>query len=594
MYPKELTKDVCIDGMSFDSENIRKAYNLASRSHEGQIRKSGEPYFNHCVEVVKILRNEWGIEKEEYLIAGLLHDSVEDTSVTLEFIRKEFGEEVADLVEGVTKLEEGTDHETLAKVLSKTYLNPGVAILKLADRLHNMRTLGFMKPEKQIEKATETMDVYTKLAESLGMWQVKVELEDLCFQYIDRDEYDKSKQQIDGDRRNDPLFINFVESDIERLMAENNFDAVIEQKRNGYWALKRKQKKMAMVGECSPDNFLEINDVVSFRIKTKRVEDCYQFLRIIHENWGGQVDYKRYDEFIGANRPINRYEAIQTTINFPQGPVEVAIMTEEMEDFNNWGVVSLIKRGEPDLKDYVLKMIFTPSGSLRFMPREATGVDFAGLINPRLLAEAKSVVIDGKRRSLSTVLPNSSTVEVEVGPTRRAPREKIEDYCLPTTRAVILGQRMLEKRDRLIEKGRAIMEEILSSRGLLEFGDLGEAVNPILYNFGCQGVYDLLSLIGNGSLKASEVEKALDKAGITKEKLGLTTIRLIGEDHPKILIDVVQTISDTGANIVRISQKNRDNIFNLRILVSGLSQEQEELLKNGLNNNNKFQETRVV
>jgi len=594
MYHETLKKGESIGNIVFESDKLLQAYNLASKSHEGQKRKSGEPYFNHCVEVLKVLHDEWGITQEKYLIAALLHDTVEDTGITHDQIKSEFGDEVGELIGGVTKLSNGTDKDSISKVLDKSYINPGVAVIKLADRLHNMRTLEFMKPEKQIEKSTETLDVYTRLAESLGMWQIKRELEDLCFKYLDPNGYEQTRQQIDADPRLNLLFTSHIKSNIDQLLNENCFNGRVEPRTNGYWALKEKQRRLSMQGKCSPDSFSEINDVTSLRVRLNSVEHCYQFLEIIHENLGEMVDYDRFDEFVGANKRVNGYEAIQTTINFPQGPVEIALLTDEMEEFNNWGVVSLIRKNEADLRDYVLKLVFTPSGSIRFMRKEATGVDFAALINPRVLAEATGIRVNGNEKAISTIIPNASTVEVVVGKPRRAPAEQLEDYCLPQTRRVILEQRRLEKRDLLIEKGKEIMESILSPRGLLDFSDLGDIINPILYNFGCQGCDDLHFMVGNQSIKVEELNGELDKAHITKAELKLSTLRLVGNDRPGILIDVVKIINEMGTNIVHIDQKNTDDIFHLRIIVKGLTSEQEVKLRESLGIDSRFDSSIVV
>jgi len=594
MYCETLKRGEVVGNIIFESDKLLQAYSLAYKSHEGQKRKSGEPYFDHCVEVSKILHNEWGIKKENYLIAALLHDTVEDAGVTLDYIKNEFGGEVSQLVEGVTKLNYGTDKETLSKVLDKSYINPGVAVIKLADRLHNMRTLEFMKRKKQVEKSTETLDVYTRLAESLGMWQVKRELEDLCYKFLDPEGYEQTKQQIDADERLNPLFTSYVKSSVDQLMAENGFGGVSEPRTNGYWALKEKQRRLSMQGKCSPDSFGEINDVTSLRVRLDSVQDCYKFLENIHENLGEMVDYDRFDEFIGANKRVNGYEAMQTTINFPQGPVEIALMTQEMEEFNNWGVVSLIRRNEPDLKDYVLKLVFTPSGSLRFMRKEATGVDFAALINPRVLAEANKIKVNGKDRAISTIIPNASTVEVVVGKPRRAPAERLEYYCLPQTRKIIQEQRRLDKRDVLIDKGKIIMENLLAPRGLLNLSDLGDVVNPILYNFGCQGCDDLHFMVGNQSIKVEELNEELDRAKITKKDLGLSTLRLAGNDRPGILIDVVKKINEMGTNIVHINQNNTEDIFHLRIIVKGLTVDQENILRENLEADARFESSIVV
>lgn len=583
-----------VKNTNFESSRVVLAYNLASKSHEGQTRKSGEPYLNHCIEISKIIKDEWGITNENYLCAALLHDIVEDTDLSLKQLQIEFGNETAELIEGVTKLQTSTDKETLKKVLNKTYLNPGVAVIKLADRLHNMRTLGFMSQEKQIEKASETLDVYTKLAESLGMWQVKTELEDLCFKYLNPEGFEKTKQSIDLDPRQNPFFLYNVQSRLEQLLIENSIKGNVEVRKNGYWILKEKQERLALKGKSNPDNFNDINDLISFRIQLKTTNDCYQMLKEIHENFGDMVNYDRFDEFIGANKSVNGYEALQTTINFSQGPIEIGLVTREMEEFNKWGVVNLIKKGNVDLRDYVLKLVFTPTGSVRFLPKNATGVDFAAAINPRVLAEAESILIDGSEKPLTVVIPNASTVRVNVGESRRAPLPDLEQYCLPQTRKTIQEQRMLEKRDILIKKGQGIIESVLTPRGLLVITDLGDTINPLLYKLGCQGADDLYFMIGNGSIKSELISKELDEAEITKEKLHLTTIRLRGLDQPKILIDVVQLISNTNKNIVNIDQKNTKTNFDLRILVKDLNLEEEDTIRQYLENDSRLTEKLVV
>ncbi len=575
------------------SDRLGLAYNLAKKAHEGQLRKSGEPYFTHCVEVFNILKEEWGVSNESYLMAALLHDTVEDTEISIGQINLEFGKEVSDLVSGVTKLETSTDKETLEKVLDKTYINPGVAIIKLADRLHNMRTLKFMKPEKQIEKSKETLDVYTRLAESLGMWNVKTEIEDLCFKYLDPENWEKITNDLENDDRLSCNFSCYLKSRIEQILADNEIRGEIETRKSGCWVLKEKQEKMALKGKGNPDSFKDINDVISFRVKLNSIHDCYRVLHEIHTDFGEMVDYDRFDEFIGANKRVNGYEALQTTINFPQGPVEIALMTQEMEEFNNFGVVSLINNNK-DLKDYVLKLVFTPSGSVRFLPKNATGVDFAAAINPRVLAEAKSINVDGINKPLTVVIPNASTIRVNIGESRRAPEEGIEDYALPQTRKIIAEQRILEKRDKLTEKGKENLETILIPRGLLVLTDIGDSINPILYKLGCQDINELYFMMGNGSIKDELIKKELELAGIDKEHLNLTTIRIKGLDQPGILVDIVQKISEMNKNIIHIDQKNKNDEFNVRILIKEMSQDEENSLREYLAEDKRFKEGLVV
>ncbi len=582
-----------IKNVELGSTRITSAYNLAQKSHEGQFRKSGEPYFTHCFEVFNILKDEWGIEDENHLIAALLHDTVEDTTISIDQIKLEFGEEVATLVSGVTKLQTNTDQETVKKVIDKTYINPGVAVIKLADRLHNMRTLEFMKPEKQIEKSKETLDVYTKLAESLGMWKVKTELEDLCFKYLDSETWQKTSIDLNNDPRLSPNFLCYLKSRMEQTLNDNNIDGQVETRTSGSWILKQKQEKMALKGKSNSDSFRDINDLVSFRIKLNSLDDCYKVLKDIHQDFGDMVDYDRFDEFVGANKRVNGYQALQTTINFPQGPVEVGLVTKEMEEFNNWGIINLINQ-KKDLKDYILKLVFTPTGSARFLSKNATGVDFAAAINPRLLAEAESINIDGVDKPLTVVIPNASTVRVNLGESRRAPLDGLEDYALPETRKLIQEQRILEKKDILIKQGQEVLESVLIPRGLLVLTDIGDSINPILYKLGCQGIEDLYFMLGNGSVKNELISKELNLAGITKENLMLTSIRLKGFDQPKILFDVIQKISTFDRNIINIDQKNSKNEFNVRILIENMTKDEETNIRQFLETDKRFTEGLVV
>jgi (p)ppGpp synthase/HD superfamily hydrolase len=501
---------------------------------------------------------------------------------------------VAELVSGVTKLQTSSDHETLKKVIDKTYINPGVAILKLADRLHNMRTLEFMKPEKQIEKSKETLDIYTRLAESLGMWNVKTELEDLCFKYLDFDNWQKTSADLENDPRLSPDFSYYLKSRIEQILDDSGIAGQVETRKSGCWILKDKQEKMALKGKGNPDNFKDINDLISFRVQLNTKDDCRIVLGRIEDDFGEMIDQERYDNFILKKR-VNGYQALQTTVDFPQGPVEIALMTKEMEEFNNWGVVNVIKNNG-DLKDYVLKLIFTPTGSVRFLPKNAVGADFAATINPQLLADAKTICVDGVEKPLSVIIPNASVVRVNIGESRRAPLEGIEDYvALPQTRRLIKEQRILEKKDILIKQGKEMLESVLIPRGLLVLTDQDNSINPILFKFGCQGINDLYFMVGNGSIKNELISKELDMANITKEKLKLTSIRLKGIDQPRILVDVASKISDINKNIVNVFQEHdKKDEFNIRIVVKEMTKDEEDMIREFLEDDSRFREKLVV
>jgi len=584
---------------------VQKAYDFAKNAHKGLKRKSGEEYFSHCEAVYLILRDEWGITNPDYLSAALLHDVVEDTQYTAANIEYQFNPTVAKFVLGVTNL--GSDDQTLKKIASNNLLNPGTTIIKLADRLHNMRTLEFMSRDKQIKKSKETLDIYARLAESLGLWKVKTELEDLCFSYLDPDKYQSTKDTLDSDPRLSDDFLAFFKSKIEQLASDNSLPVEVFSRKIGAWYLLDKQNKAAIKGHTNPDSFSDINDVVSFRVVLPKLEDCYCFLSDIHQHFGGQVDHQRLDEFIGSNKRTNGYQAIQTTINSHHGPVEIALVTQEMEEFNNWGVVSLINN-QANLTEYTLKLCFTPTGSIRFLPRDATGVDFAASLNPEVLARATNLTIDNQSFPLSVVLPNAATVRINLGEPRRAPLAGAEDYAaMPQTRQLIESQRNLERKDNLISKGQSIIEEIISPRGLLDLSDLGDTVNPILYKLGCQGLDDLYFIIGSTSLKPEVFEKELDAAKITKENLSLSTLRVTGTDAPGILLKLVYLIDggdknstsedskdSNPTNILRVDQKNIGEKYTLRFLLKDMPFSHQKYLRKLLQGDPVFDQVILV
>ena len=575
---------------------ISKAYNLAQSLHQGQTRNNGDPYFTHCLAVYKILKDEWQITNSNYLIAGLLHDTVEDTTISLDEIKNMFGPKVASLVDGVTKISHKTDKDTLIKVIKKTYLNPGVAIIKLADRLHNMRDNSAVPTQKILQKSRETLDVYTRLAESLGMWQVKTELEDICFGYLKPKEFKVIKTIVKNDPRLSIKFTKSLTNQLKEILEKNNFNYDIKIIQSGLWTMVKKQKNLALQAKCDSKSISKINDVVSFQIILPTSNDCYRFLGILHHEMDDYVDYGMLDEYIGSNKQVNGYQAIQTTLNFPEGLVEIAMLTKNMEEFNNWGVVSLLKKKQKKLNQYTLKLVFTSTGSTRFLPKKATGVDFAALMNPRLLAEADKLKIDGKIFPLTTVLPNASTVQIILGKPRRAPLPELENYCLPQTKKLILGQRIQETNDILIEKGKKIMTSILQKRGILNFRDLGKPLtNPIIYYFGAQNYDELYFMIGSGSLTKIELSEVLDRSCITKQELGLTTIHITGQDRPKILLEILQIIGSMNKNIVHINQEIfQNNRFDIRVLVKDLSMQDELKLRHYLKSNSSFDDKTVV
>ncbi len=229
------------------------------------------------------------------------------------------------------------------------------------------------------------------------------------------------------------------------------------------------------------------------------------------------------------------------------------------------------------------------------MPKIATGVDFIAGISPRVLAEADAILIDGERREITSVLPNAVTVEVILSETsRRAPVPGIEEYCLPQTRKLIAEQRRLANRDAMVKFGKEILEEVLSDRGLLVLTDLGDMVRSMYYRFGCRGYENFCFMVGNGSIGLEEVRNELDERGVNKEKLGLSSVRLVGIDGPRRLIGLISMVSDRNGNIVHIEESKNGSKFRLRVVIEGLSEKDEKEIRKMIEGDDRFETAILV
>src|SRR3989344_8344970 len=272
------TKHFTLQELDLQSEKVRTAHRFARDAHINQYRFSGEPYTNHLEATADIVLDWLKPQEIDDLVedmscAALLHDSVEDAGVSIEDIKEKFGERVALYVEGVTllrsdKTKEEQDKEDLKFIAQKGYLTPEVFILRLADRLHNMRTLENVPEGKRQKKADETLRVYVKLAESMGMWVVKRELEDLSFPYVYPEVYETIKKEIDEDTRTSVAFTHGMEGFLRWVISSDCVSCNVEARKNGYWALYRKREREAAAGKGPSDNFSNINDVMSFRATT--------------------------------------------------------------------------------------------------------------------------------------------------------------------------------------------------------------------------------------------------------------------------------------------------------------------------------------
>jgi len=599
-----------MEGEAKKLDLITRAFAWANNAHLGQERAEKIPYITHCVAVEKIIHEEWQITDPELRMAALLHDTAEDTNVKLTDIEKVFGPKVAFLVEGVSqfrskkedpsdKSKAQQDRETVRKVFSKNPIDPRVPVLKLADRLHNMRTLGFMPVVNQVAKANETKD-YAKLAESLGMYMVMRELEDLSMKYSCPGDYEKYSRKLTEDPRNDEKFIGWLKSTLGIIAVDAGIDTKVETR---IISLAKLQDKM---GKKLPK---KINDLISFRVIVNNSEsvdtnnNVYIMLRAIRQKFAQIEDQKRFDDFYFKPKD-NDYSAIQLTLEFPQGSTEVAITSASKEEFNNWGVVNLIRMGDTELSRHALKLIFTETQEVKFFPPMATGLDFAYSISPEMGAMADYALIDGVKCPISTVLPNGAEVRIELkDPTKTQPDLKV--FCLPVTRQHIDEQILDEEKEELELKGKNAIYEIISRRGLIDLTDLSNIdkykanLKHLLFVLGCKNsIPDLYYKVGAGVMNPDDLKKYFDDAGITKNQLGLTSILIEGKDVPGISTLVTSEIGKLGGNIGPMENRPHESqggtTFTLRMVVKDLSLGKEIELSKALQSDSRITKVVVV
>src|SRR5581483_10353215 len=405
---RDLLKQVKSYRPNDDLELIRKAYDYSLLHHTGQSRASGEPYLVHPVEVSLVLA-EMKLDPVA-IAAGLLHDSVEDTSVTIVDIRKEFGEQVAHIVEGVTKISkidfassEERQAENVRKMVLAMVDDIRVVLIKLADRLHNMRTLKHLPQERQQHIARETLEIYAPLAHRLGMGKVRGELEDLAFRYVDPIGYEQVRAAVESRRQAGEKFLNSVVKVIQQKLKENAVETVVDTRIKRLYSIHQKLIRQHITVD-------QVYDLLAIRIITKSVKDCYTVLGTIHQMWRPVPG--RIKDFIAMPRP-NLYQSLHTTVMTESGhQFEVQIRTEEMHKMAEEGIAAhwKYKDGSPvsakdeqrlawlrqvvewqqDVKDpneflSSLKVdlypeevyTFTPKGKVVILPREASPVDFA-------------------------------------------------------------------------------------------------------------------------------------------------------------------------------------------------------------------------
>ena len=516
-----------------DLARIREAYMCARSAHAGQLRKEGTPFVTHPIAAAKIVA-EMGLD-EESIIAALLHDTVEDTAVTHEDIARHFGESVAELVEGVTKLtrvtytsKEDEQMSNLRKMLMAMAKDIRVIIIKMADRLHNMRTMEYQTEEKQREKALETMEIYTPIAHRLGMQRMKWELEDLSLKYLDPVGYSEIKTALESRGGSHVRFMANTEALIKRRLEEAGIRATVQSRIKHIYSIYRK-----MYGQDK--ELSEVMDLYAFRVIVEDISDCYNVLGMIHEIFRPIPGH--FKDYIGTPKP-NKYQSLHTTVIGTEGiPFEVQIRTWDMHHTAEYGIAAHWKykegiRGkadeekfewirslleaqqDSDAQDFVqtLKVdmfadevfVFTPHGDVKSLPAGSTPIDFAYSVHSAVGNRMTGARVNGRIVPFSHVLQNGDVVEIMTSNTAKGPsRDWLTIVKSSEARTKIRQWFKKEKREENIGNGRAAFEAELRRLGVsLSVMEDESVVSVILKRFSFSSIDDMYAAIGYGALTA--------------------------------------------------------------------------------------------
>ncbi|HSM23297.1 MAG TPA: HD domain-containing protein [Anaerolineaceae bacterium] len=573
---------------------IAEAYRWGKEIHQGQLRMSGEPYFEtHCAWVAGLIDQLAGVEA--WTIAALLHDSVEDQEGSLDKIRQHFpgmlGMEVAHIVDGVTKISNprdgsSRDLETLRKIAR--FRDPGVFLVKLADKSHNVLTLEHMPEQKRISKASEAIRAYGKLAGILNCYRWRRWLEDMAFPHAEPDTYSFVRQRIDSDARLKLEFVNNMIEQLGSLMEKAGLSGKVSLTVNGYWQSWQKIRRMARLRKSSMDSFEALNDMVSFRMILDDPDPihAYTLLSYINRFFGPYLDQNRFDDYIA--HPQNGYRALQVTIWRPEfGAIEIAIATEEMEGENTWGVIYALKQGK-DISDYRPVEIFTPTGGARFLPEGSSVLDAVASIQQEfLLDKISGVKVNGNLAKLSDKVKPGDVVEVITNVTRMAPESDWLKFVNPATSRLLRSVLAVEDLRKAAENGKQLIKKLLNERGILALEDVQalypEKINQLLETTSAANLQDFYAAVGSGAIRLVDMAKDFDEIGLGVVDLNWTTINIQSGSYanrPGVLAKLAGLISDSGGNIVRsVNNTMPDGGFYLRLVVENLEIDKETFIK---------------
>jgi guanosine-3',5'-bis(diphosphate) 3'-pyrophosphohydrolase len=568
-----------------DLELLRKAYVFSALAHKGQIRHSGEPYLVHPLEVADILAD---MKLDAVCIAaGLLHDVVEDTLTTPEKIRELFGEDVAHIVEGVTKIgaipfssTEERQAENFRKMLLAMVDDIRVILVKLADRLHNMRTLQHMAHEKRLRISQETLDIYAPIANRLGMSRIKNELEELSFQYLEPAAYQSLSSRVEAKRRPTEGMIEELAGQIRSKLNDAQVPVIsIDGRVKRLYSIWLKLKAQKIDLE-------QVYDFVALRVVTPSVKDCYAALGIIHQTWSPVPG--RIKDFIAMPRP-NGYQSLHTSVISDRGfPFEVQIRTEEMHRLAEEGIAAHWKYKEGrvgtgrdeqyfqwlrqllewqqevrDPQEFLSNLkidlypeevyTFTPRGTVKVLPKGSTAIDFAYAIHTDVGHQCVGARVNGRMVPLRTRLKNGDIVEIIRNATHKPSRDWLNFAVTSRARNKIKHLIQVEEKERAVELGKRVFDKEARRFGLngtkLMEGDIAK----VLAEFATPKPEDLLAQIGYGKVSPRLVLDKIVPQDQLKEQ---------APEHP--VVSAVKRVLRQGAEPDRIKVRGADDVMVFR------------------------------
>jgi GTP pyrophosphokinase len=527
-----------------DYELIKRAYEFSEEAHRDQKRLTGDSFITHCLEVSRILL-ELGMDSVT-IASGLVHDVVEDTDITIEEVKKVFGDEIAMMVNGLTKIGglqfhsmEERQVENYRKMFISTAKDVRIIIIKLADRLHNMRTLAPLPPKKQNRIALETREIYAPMAHRFGMALIRGELEDLAFSYLEPDEYRSLKKLVAHSSKERERLVNVLKVPLERELKNIGIKAEVTGRAKNLYSIYRK-----MMIRNLP--FEEIYDLLAIRVLAESVKDCYHVLGLIHSLWKPKQD--RIKDYISTPK-TNMYQSLHTTVFGPQGyPFEIQIRSKEMHSTAEYGIAAhwLYKEGKDERSELDKKLtwfrqiieqqkemtdpsefmdylkidmfqyeiyVFTPRGDLKQLPAGSTPIDFAFSVHSEVGIHCAGARVNGRIVSLNTTLRNGDTVEIITNPNQKPSLDWIKFVKTSQARSKIRRWIKEQELSDSIRLGKEILNKELRRGGKRKLGE--QILGTIAGDLNLQSGDQLLALLGSGDISAKQI---IDRAFPTDGK----------------------------------------------------------------------------